>query len=136
MKFAGSYTEPSIARIANSDIGYVLGWNFQMYSGTPYRPLVFNNYYGSYANYDEYGDGRYTLPTFSQLDIRAGLNINVADRMTWMVGADVFNVFNDRTITSVATAYDPDDSLDEAAFGSVLDRQDPRRLQITIRGTF
>ena len=136
IKTSGSYMEENVARMMNTNIGYVFGWNFRMYSGLPYRPLTLNNYYGGFSNYGGPADGRYRLPAFSQTDIRAGLHLDMADRVRWMLGVDIFNLFNDRTATAVSWAYDPEQPIGESTFGDIVDRQDPRRLQITVRGEF
>ncbi len=136
VKTSGSYTEPRVFRVGRTRGGYVVGWNYYLQSGTPYRPLAFNNYYNAYMNAIGPRTGRYRLPAQSQLDLRAGLTLDYDDRTNWMLGVDVFNVFNDREITSVSTAYDPDATVEESNFGAVLTRQSPRRLQISIRGQF
>ena len=136
VKASGSYTEPRLYRVGRTRGGYVVGWNAYLQSGTPYRPLAFNNYYNDFINAIGPRTGRYRLPAQSQLDLRAGLTFDVDDRTNWMLGVDVFNVFNDREITSVSTAWDPEATVEESNFGAVLSRQSPRKLQISIRGQF
>lgn len=136
IKASGSYTDRELARFGRVDTGYVVGWDFQMYSGLPYRPVTLNTYYGSFANYDGPADGRYRLPAVSNTNLQGAFTFDVNDRIFWDAGIRVFNVFNDRTPTAVSTAYDPDQPIGESSFGAILDRQDPRRLNVYIRGEF
>lgn len=135
IKLTGSYTKADAYSLGSLDGGYVLGWNMHMRSGYPYRHLVWNSYYGGYYNYDSTNDGTYRLPAYAQLDLRSGLTFEVG-RAAWMLGLDVFNVFNDRTVTSVDTTFDPDATGDDQTFGDVLDRQYPRYFQFVARGEF
>lgn len=135
LKMTGSYTKPDAYRIGNLEGGYVIGWDMWMRSGYPYRRLLFNDYYGSYFNFESVNDGRYRLPAFSQANLRTGLTFE-AGRAKWMLGMDLFNIFNDRTITGVNTAYDPEATGEEQTFGEITSRQSPRYLQFVARGEF
>ena len=135
VKMSGTYNRDNVWNVGNASVGYLLGWNFRLNSGLPYRQRLFNNYYGGYYNYDSINDGRYRLPASSQTDLRAGFQATIG-RTSWMLGADLFNVFNDRAITSVGTAYNPEATGEDQTFGEVLDRQDPRRMRIVLRGEF
>ncbi|MCO4744719.1 MAG: TonB-dependent receptor [Proteobacteria bacterium] len=134
-KMSGSYNRDNVVSVGNASFGYLLGWNFRMNAGLPYRKLVFNDYYDGYNNYESINEGRYRLPAQSQTDLRAGIQATIG-RTNWMLGADLFNVFNDRTITSVGTAYDPEATGQDQTFGEVLDRQDARRMRVVLRGEF
>jgi hypothetical protein len=135
LKLSGTYTNPEAYGIGKLDGGYVLGWNFNLRSGYPYRQLVWNDYYGSYSNYNDVNDGSYRLPAVSQLDLRSGLTWDIG-RASWMVGLDIFNVFNDRAVTSVNQVFDDEAVGDEQTFGDPLDRQSPRYFQFVARAEF
>ena len=135
VKVAGSWLKPDIYKVGPIKGGFLIGWDFRFYSGTPYRRIVFNDYFGGYSNYESEGDGRYRLPAYSRLDLRAGFDFTVGPT-AWNASVNMTNVFNGRTITSVDTRYDPDLTGDEQYFGNILDRQDPRRLGIVVRGEF
>jgi len=135
VKVAGSFNQPHVIHSGVFDMGFTLGWNFELSSGFPYRRVVFNDFYGGYTNYDEVGDGRYELPTYSQLDLRVGLNFDIGPS-AWLLGVDLFNVFNSRTVTDVDTRFDPDAAGDDQPFGDVVSRQGRRSLQLVLRGEF
>jgi hypothetical protein len=136
LKMSGSYRQPTALDVGAGDLGYLLGFNSVFYSGTPYRPFVYNDYYGDYSNLIALGqDGRFRLPAFAQTDLRLGLTLTTP-ATNFTVGADIFNVFNDRTTTAVNDAYDPEATGDEQPFGEVLDRQGPRNMQVFFRGEF
>lgn len=142
-KLAGSLRNPDTFRISDAvKIGLLGGWNFNMMSGTPYAPRYYNAFYQGWSNLGGPVDGTYRLPLESQLDLKAGLTL-VAGPTKWDVTIEVFNVFDDRTITGVETAYD--DASGEGpylgddgnpAFGTPLTRQDPRYIQLGLRGEF
>ena len=57
--------------------------------------------------------------------------------------ADCYNVFNDRTVTSIDQTWGNEagdgvylNSDNEPLFGTILDRQRPRRFQVGLRGEF
>ena len=110
-------------------------------SGYAYRPILFNNSYGGYSNYDRSLDGSYWLPAVSNLDLKAGLTFAVGQR-TLDATVECFNVFNSREVTSVRTdmvdASGNPITLDDGtlAFGSAVQRQAPRYLQLGLRGEF
>ncbi len=142
IKIAGSWREPwALDLTSNTALGYLFGWNYQISSGTPYRPAYYNSVYGGWYNHDEPIDGDYRLPAYSRLDLKAGLTI-AAGQTTWDLTAECFNVFNDRTVTAVqSAAYDPNgdplvDSDGHIQFGSPLARQQPRYFQFGLRGEF
>ncbi|MGC6509822.1 MAG: TonB-dependent receptor [Myxococcota bacterium] len=142
LKLAGSYRDPKRVRIAKKmGLGYLAGWNFNYRSGYAYRPVLFNNYYGGYFNYDRSLDGSYRLPAVSNLDLKAGLTFAVGQR-TLDATVECFNVFNSREVTSVRTdmvdASGNPITLDDGtlAFGSAVQRQAPRYLQLGLRGEF
>ena len=139
---AGSIRKPDTFRISDTvKIGLLAGWNFQIMSGTPYAPRYYNAYYDSWGNLGAPVDGTYRLPLFSQTDLKAGITL-VAGPTTWDVTIEIFNAFDDRTITGVETAYDDGaggvyvDDAGSPVFGTPLTRQDPRYLQLGLRGEF
>jgi hypothetical protein len=142
-KLAGSVREPGALRISDTvKLGLLAGWNFQAMSGQPYAPRYYNAYYGTWSNLRGSVDGTYRLPMFSQLDLKAGVTL-VAGPTTWDLTLECFNVFDDRTVTSVETAYGNetgdgpylgDDGY--PIFGTPLTRQDPRYFQLGLRGEF
>ncbi len=143
LKLAGSIRKPDTFRLSDTvKIGLLAGWNFQMMSGTPYAPRYYNAFYGSWGNLAAPVDGTYRMPLYSTTDLKAGVTL-VAGPTTWDVTIEVFNVFDDRTITGVETAYN--DASGEGpyvgedgfpVFGTPLTRQDPRYLQLGLRGEF
>lgn len=135
LKLTGSYAVDDALQLGDLGVGWHLGWDTQFRSGYPYRPVVWNDYYGDYANYDRPADGRYRLPAFTQTDLRAGL-VFVHGEREYDLWVDVFNVFNDRTITSVNEAYDPTATADNQTFGAVIDRQAPRNMRVLLQGVF
>ena len=81
-------------------------------------------------------------PGLSITDVRGGLTFG-AGPTTWALTADITNVFNDRSVTSVNTTYgDSDgegvytDSSGAPVFGQPLSFATPRRLQVGLRGEF
>ncbi|MDP6932649.1 MAG: hypothetical protein QGG40_07010, partial [Myxococcota bacterium] len=142
IKIAGSYRDPYAWDLGDRQkLGMLFGWYFRMYSGLPYRPLYYNEYYGGWYNYGQINDGRYRLPAYSQMDLKGGLTL-ASGESTWDLTVECFNVFNDRTITDVEWTYaDTDGSIytdddGDSLFGSPLDRQDPRYFQLGLRGEF
>lgn len=140
LKVSGSYTQPAAVHVGRLHMGYDLGWSTYLQSGFPYRPVVWNDEYQDFYNYESVGDGRYRLPMLSSTDLRGMLEFSTGDVddpvAAWGLGVDVFNVFDDRTITNVDTRYGPDGDGEPAPFGSVLDRQSPRQYQVVVRGEF
>ena len=112
-----------------------------MSSGSPYRPAYYTDFYGGWYTYQDSLDGSWRLPAYSRTDLKGGLTLAQGDT-TWDLTLECFNVFNNRTVTSVSTVYDnPDDSIrvdDEGdiVFGSVNARQNPRYFQLGLRGEF
>ena len=143
LKLAGSARKPDAFRISDGvAIGLLSGWNFQVMSGTPYAPLYYNAYYDGWSNLGGSIDGTYRLPLWSQLDLKAGVTL-AAGPTTWDLTLECFNVFNDRTVDSVEWTY-ADETGDAPylgddgfpIFGTALSRQDPRYLQLGLRGEF
>jgi len=143
LKVAGSYRDSDALAIADATaLGFLMGWNFNAQSGDPYRKLYYNNYYGGWYNTEDPIDGTYRLPMYSRLDLKAGLTLS-AGRTAWDLTAECFNVFNDRTVTSVDTRYgDTDgegvyvDSNGDPYWGRPNARQNPRYFQLGLRGEF
>ncbi len=141
VKLSGSYSDDDLYHVGRLYGGYTLGFSSFLRSGAIYRPIVWNDYYQSYNNYESVSDGRYRLPMRSSTDLRFMLDFEYrkADGeplTTWGVGVDCFNVFNDRTITDVNTEYDPAATGADQTFGRVEDRQSPRYFQFVARGEF
>ena len=141
VKLFGTWGRESIVDLGPVSLGYLSGWNFRMYSGTPYRPVGWNAYYGGSANFIEPDTGHYRLPTYSQTDLKAGLVIGTGPARLELVG-EVFNAFNGRTVTSVDTTWDTasgeraTDAQGNPLFGTPLSYQDPRYVRISLRGQF
>lgn len=139
-KVSGSYSDPFVWTVGRTHAGYTIGWSSFAKSGYTYRPLVWNDYYQDYANYASVNDGRYRLPMMASTDLRFMLEFAHGDQQDpdalWGVGFDVFNVFNDRTISSVDTRYDPEATTADQTFGDTISRQDPRYFQVLLRGEF
>lgn len=143
LKILGSYRDPEALKISDTvKVGYLYGWNLQFASGLPYRGLYYNDYYGDWYNYQDVMDGTYRLPMDSQADAKVGLTLS-AGPTKWDLTVECFNVFNDRTVTSVDTTYGNETGdgsyLDEegyALFGRPLTRQNPRYFQLGLRGEF
>lgn len=140
LKVTGSLDRPDQLTMGKAHLGYNVGWSSFMRSGYPYRPVVWNDYYQDYTNLTGPGDGRYRLPMIANTDVRAMVDVTVGDVVdptaAFSVGVDVFNLFNDRTVTSVDTRYDPEAVGDEQTFGQVAGRQSPRYFQLILRGEF
>lgn len=143
LKMLGSFRDPEAVRFSDTmKLGYLYGWNLQFASGLPYRGVYYNNYYQDWYNYQEALDGTYRLPMESQVDLKAGVTL-AAGPTRWDLTVECFNVFNDRTVTSVDTTYGNttgDGSyLDDegyALYGRPLTRQNPRYFQLGLRGEF
>jgi hypothetical protein len=143
LKLAGSIRDPHTFHVSdNVQVGLLAGWNFQMMSGEPYAPRYYNPHYDSWSNLHDPVDGTYRLPLYSQTDLKVGVTL-AAGKTTWDLTAECFNVFNDRTVTSVNDAYGNetgdgpylgDDGY--PIFGTPISRQDPRYLQFGLRGEF
>lgn len=142
-KIAGSYRDNDALPLSEStSIGFLTGWNMEATSGTPYRKLYYNDYYGGWYNAKDKIDGTYRLPMYSRVDLKAGLTIAVA-RTTWDLTVECFNVFNDRTVTDVDTRYGAQDGQGmyvdddgDAYWGRPEQRQKPRYFQLGLRGEF
>lgn len=135
VKVSGSYNDNDVWRVGRLHGGVLFGWDYQLRSGYPYQKTVWNDYNRSYSNFIEEQDGTYRLPAYSNLNLRAGVNFQ-AGRAKWAIMGNVENVFNDRTVTGVNTAYDPEATGDEQTFGVITSRQQPRRFDIMLRGEF
>jgi hypothetical protein len=143
LKFAGSIRKPDTWTISdNLQIGLLAGWNFWAMSGTPYAPRYYNVYNDGWSNLAGPVDDTWRLPMESQTDLKVGVTL-VAAKTTWDLTAEVFNVFNDRTVNGVETAYGNktgdgpyvgDDGY--PVYGTPLTRQDPRYIQLGLRGEF
>lgn len=134
LKMSGSYADPDVYTVGRLQGGFLVGWDTFWRSGEPYTRYTFNSFYNSYSN-PESRTGRYRLPMVSDVSLRGGLTWQY-DRTRWMLGFDVYNVFNDRTVLSVNEDYDPEATADEQTFGEVLARQSARSGKIVLRGEF
>jgi len=131
VKAAGSYSERNVTRVGTTKLGYVFGWNYQLHSGEPMHPFY------SDAAYDLYtgpADGRLRLPAYSKTDVRTGLTLDFDDRIFWMLGVDVFNLFNDRVPTGMYAELPTLDATDPVF--TVTSIQQPRSMQLSIRAEF
>jgi hypothetical protein len=142
VKVNGTYRNTEAWTVGRSNMGYLYGWNFRMFSGTPYNKVYYNNYFADWSNLLENNDGTYRLPGSSTIDLRGGLTADVGPT-TWALTLDCFNVLNNRAVTSVQTIYGAEDGdgayLDadgNPIFGEPLTFQSPRRFQIGLRGEF
>jgi len=128
LKVLGTFRDPEALQISNAfQLGYILGWNYRIESGSPYRPVTYNAYYDDWVNYETTLDGTYRLPAYSRMDLKAGLTL-AAGPTTWDLTAELFNVFNDRTVVDVDTT--------DYLFGTPTTRQNPRYFQLGLRGEF
>ncbi len=140
LKLYGTFRRDAVTEVGPVRLGYLSGWNFRMYSGSPYRPLHYNNYNQGWTNY---GDERaYRLPAFSQTDLKGGLVIGVGPTQFELI-AECFNVFNDRSVVDVNTIYGNKagdgvevDADGEPLFGTPLEYQSPRYFRVAVRGEF
>ena len=142
VKVLGSYRRPDAWRLGPARIGYLYGWDFRLYSGAPYRKLYYDNYNAGWNNYGDVSTGDLRLPAWSQTNLRGGLSFEMND-VKLALTADCYNVFNDRTVTSVDQTWGNEagdgvylNSDNEPLFGTILDRQRPRRFQVGLRGEF
>lgn len=143
VKLIGSVRDPDSIRLSDSvKIGYLYGWNFYILSGAPYNKLYYDSYNQGWNLYREPTDGTYRMGAQSQLDLKAGLTLALK-KTTWDVTAELFNVLNDRSVTSIETTYGNESGdgayLDENGdpiFGNPITRQSPRYMQLGIRGEF
>jgi len=135
VKLTGAWRKESAIHLGKLGVGYRFGWDQVFASGAPYRHVVWNNYYGDFANYDAPNDGRYRLPAFASTDVRTGLLFDT-EKTHFSLGVDVFNLFNDRTLTSVNESYDPTASSADQTFGTMTGRQSPRHMDVIIQGEF
>ena len=127
-KLAGSWTYAQVSLGGKTRSGFTLGWNGLLQSGAPYRKLLYNQHYAAVNNYATLGFDVDRLPWYSQLDLRTGAEFLYDDRASWNVGIDWFNLLNTRTTTSVRQSG--------KNYGSTVDRQYPRRIQIYAGGEF
>ncbi|MCB9761106.1 MAG: TonB-dependent receptor [Alphaproteobacteria bacterium] len=123
-------------------LGYVMGAQFNAYTGFPYRKTYYNDYYATWINFRETNDGSYRTPGLSETDLRAGLVFDVGPT-SWTLLAECFNVFNDRTVTDVDDTYgDRDgegvylDSNGEPRWGVPLAYNSPRSFRVGLQGEF
>ena len=137
LKIQGSYDQPDLWTIGKTHGGFDVGWSFDAESGSIYRPVVWNNYYFGYYNLNSPSDGRYRLPMFSQTDVQLDLNLAYGDAIEWSVGLNCYNIFNERTITSVDDQYGPDGSgVDSNVWENPYGYQSPRKFELVLRGDF
>lgn len=142
IKMAGSYRDAHAWQLNDKTaLGFLFGWNFQMSSGFPYRPVYYNDYYGGWYSYREGIDGSWRLPAYSRTDLKGGFTI-AQGRTSWDLTVECFNVFNTRTTTAVSTEADTPsgepytDADGEILFGQTIARQSPRFFQLGLRGEF
>ena len=142
LKLIGTQERAQLWQVGAADAGYSLGWNYRIASGFPYRKTYYNPYYADWINYQEPDDGSLRMPVFSQLDLSAGLLVEVG-KTKWTLSADCFNVFGDRAVTSIDTTYGDvsgegvyTDADGEPQFGKPLSYQAPRNFALGIRGEF
>lgn len=142
-KILGTFRDAHAVQINKAiQLGYILGWNYHIESGTPYRPDYYNAYNDGWYNHLDSIDGTYRLPAYSRLDLKTGLTL-AAGPTTWDLTAELFNAFNDRTVTGVDSTYGNttgDGSYiaadGYALFGRPTTRQNPRYFQLGLRGEF
>lgn len=128
-KLLGSYRNPDTWTLGDrASAGWMAGWNYFLASGYPYRPLYENVEFGGYYNYAEDSSDPDRLPAVSQLDLKAGLLLQ-AGRAQFALYGECFNVFNDRTATSV-------EEVAGLGYGTPTSRQSPRYFRLGLRGEF
>jgi hypothetical protein len=141
-KLIGNQTRESVWDLGPAAAGYTMGWNYRFYSGLPYRKAYYNEWAGSWVNYGEEDDGSLRTPAISQLDLKGGLILGT-NLTQWTLMLECFNVFNDRSVTSVDTTYGDvsgegvyTDSDGEPLFGRPLSYNTPRSFRVGLRGEF
>ncbi|MFZ5475740.1 MAG: TonB-dependent receptor [Myxococcota bacterium] len=143
IKLLGSARKPDLWQLSdNLSLGLLAGWNFIAESGAPYRPSYYDQYnQGWYL----YGDQSETdrLPMYSRTDLKAGVTVKAGKTTTFDVTAECFNVFNDRTVVDVNTAYGNEtgdgvyvDENGDPIYGTPIEYQAPRYFQFGVRGEF
>ncbi|MCB9746283.1 MAG: TonB-dependent receptor [Alphaproteobacteria bacterium] len=142
VKVSSTRRDPTVWQVGPLGVGTMMGVQFDFYSGFPYQKAMFNNYYGGWVNALEPNDGTYRTPAISETDLRAGLIFDVGSTKWTLIG-ECFNVFNDRTVTSVNTTWgDIDgegvylDSDGEPVFGRPLAYNNPRSFRVGLQGEF
>ncbi|MCB9742301.1 MAG: TonB-dependent receptor [Alphaproteobacteria bacterium] len=142
VKLSSTRRDPSVWEVGPVGVGTMFGLQFDFYSGFPYQKMTFNSYYSGWVNVLEPNDGTYRTPAISETDLRAGLIFD-AGPTKWTLIAECFNVFNDRTVTSVNTTWgdiDGDgvylDSDGEPVFGRPLSYNTPRNFRVGLQGEF
>lgn len=142
VKLTASKRVEDLWNIGGVPIGAMAGANYEFGTGTPYNKSYYNSYYGDWVNQLEPTDGTYRLPATSQTDLRAGLVFS-AGPTTWTLIGECFNVFNDRTVTSVDTTWGNEagdgvylDDNGEPLFGRPTSYNAPRNFRVGIQGEF
>jgi hypothetical protein len=143
LKLMGSLRDPDWVRFSEGvKLGYITGWNYYIATGAPYRPVYYNSYYADWVNYGSVLDDTYRLPAEANLDVKVGLTAEVGPTQ-WDLTLEMFNVFNDRTVLDVNTAYDDPatggpllDDDGNVLFGTPTTRKQPRNVQLGLRGEF
>jgi len=135
VKLHGVYDNRDAWSVGSGTAGYLYGWDLNLRSGYPYRRYYYNEYYSGAYNWEEINDGSLRLPAFSQLDLRAGVGMDLGPVRTTLI-ADCYNVFNSRGVTGVDETWEYAPGEYNTEFGDPIYRQDPRRFGLTLRGEF
>lgn len=130
----------------------ILGANFQYWSGRPinafgYHPTdVFAQAYDSesfYAGGELAPRGsRGRTSSYWNLDVSASYSMDIMEDYELTLRADVFNVFNNDTVTEVVEIYDDESSLDPTNptvnpnYGLPSNWQTPRYVRLSARFAF
>ena len=143
VKLIGSMRDPDPIKLSDSvQLGYLYGWNFYVVTGAPYNKVYYDNYNQGWDLLRAPTDGTYRMAAESQLDIKLGITLAVK-KTTWDITAEIFNLFNERGVTSIETTYGSDsgsgvytDEDGNPIFGNPITRQAPRYMQLGLRGEF
>lgn len=138
LKLSGTWDYADLVSVGRTGIGPFFGWNAIAQSGVPYRPVFFNPTTSSFDLVDRAQDGSFRLPWISSVDAMVGAQFEYRQRINWELGLNFLNLLNTRTFTDVRTDVDEDLDLEhpDQTFGTPIDRQFPRSVQIVVRGEF
>lgn len=121
----------------NLPYGLNVGAAYTFETGSPYDRIYYNTYYQDYYDYRQ-KPGQFHYEPFERLDLRGQWSRKIGKKNELSIIADVFNLFDSRTVTLRQTAYNPDlpDNHPNQTFGRVLERQSPLRARLGVRYNF
>jgi hypothetical protein len=119
VKVNGAYTAP---------FGTTFGAVYEFDSGRAWQRRGYVELYQDYFAFPE-GRGSRFMPPVHYLDLRVAHTFRFGGERSLDVGIDVFNALD---LAQAITNYENDD----ANFGLVLYRQDPRAVRLNVKGTY